>query len=621
VRLPVSALGTGALAVLLLATVGDAGNQPHVLLAWHALLLVTALASWVSAAPSGPGRRPSAGVSFALAAFALVAVFGYARSPYPYAAWLTVVEIAAFLAVCLLAVRSGAWLQRFLGAVLVLAGWGQTGLLVYQRFVLDDPRPAGTFLNPNHLAAWLGATVLFCFGRWAAGREDRTARNTALAALPLLAGIVVTGSRGALVGLAVGCVALVALIWSGLGGRGRRVVVVSAALLAIVVGTAFALRMRQPDPYRYQRLKIWRAAAIPLMESPWTGTGPGQFSRAAPNLQFPDGRGALRYDRGFRSTHSDWLRVAAEFGWPGAVVLGWLVVAFTAHAARRRRDGCPMDPGALAALTALFAHAAFDNLTRAPAVYLLGAAFLGLSIGIEGPSRRAVRPLWRWLVVGAVLHLFAVAEVAPWRSWSQGQGTGAEKSMRLAEARAVGAPLDWAGYAEVRNLAEAAVAAARSDGELLRRHARIEAAGVIGLYPDRANRDRVAGLFRRAEELQRFNPFVPMERAAFLLDSGDPVGARRAAERALEIEPAAAAPRLLLARAFLDSGQVERAAELLDEAETLASEYRDEAAVGDYARDLLTLAPDLVGQLHARIEAARHPGPEGPRFGPGQPGG
>ena len=34
---------------------------------------------------------------------------------------------------------------------------------------------------------------------------------------------------------------------------------------------------------------------------------------------------------------------------------------------------------------------------------LLGAVFLGLSIGIEGPSRRAVRPLWRWLVVGAVL--------------------------------------------------------------------------------------------------------------------------------------------------------------------------------------------------------------------------
>jgi O-antigen ligase len=619
--LPVRLLGAGVLGVLLLAMLGNAGNQPDVLVAWHGLLLLTALLSWVSATASGTGRRPAVGVSLALVAFTLVVAVGYARAPYPYAAWLTVVEVAAFIAVVLLAVRTGGWLLHGLGPALVLAAWAQTGLLGYQRFALADPRPAGTFLNPNHLAAWLAATVLFAAGRWSVARGDRLARNTLIAALPLMAGIVVTGSRGALVGLAVGCAALATMVGSTFGKRGRRALVASAVLLALMGGTAVALRMRQPDPYRYQRLNIWRAAAMPVMEAPWTGTGPGQFSRAAPNLQFPDGRGALRYDRGFRTTHSDWLRAAAEFGWPGAAVLGWLVVAFSAHAARRRRDDRPVDPGALAALVALFSHGAFDNLTRAPAVYLLGGVFLGLAIGIEGPARRRVRPLWRWLAVGVVVHVFVVAEIAPWRSWSAGKGTGAEALMRRAEVRAGAAPLDWKGYAEVRRLAERAVDAAPTDGELLRRHARIEAAGVLGLYPDRANRERVAGLFVRSEELQRFNPFVPMERAAFLLDTGDPVAARRAAERAIEIEPAAAVPRLLLARAFLDVGQTERAAASLDEAEALAAEHAAEAGAGDYARDLLTLSPVLVAEVRRKIATARQPAPEDPRFAPGQPGG
>ncbi len=156
--------------MLLLATLGNAGSQPDVLLAWHAALFVTVLASWWFAVPGGTGRRPAAGVGLALAVLALVVVIGFSRAPYKYAAWLTVVEVAAFLATFVLAIRNGRWLVTWIGPVLVLAGWFQTALVVFQRFVLENPRPAGTFLNTNYLAGWLAATILFCAGRWITAR-------------------------------------------------------------------------------------------------------------------------------------------------------------------------------------------------------------------------------------------------------------------------------------------------------------------------------------------------------------------------------------------------------------------------------------------------------------------
>ena len=179
-------LGGGLLAVLVLATFGNAGSRPDVLFAWHTVLFATALTCWWFAVPLGTGRRPPAGVALALAMLALVVVIGFALAPYAYAAWLTLVELAAFVAVFAVAIRTGAWLVVWIGPALLLAGWFQTGLLVFQRFVSDDPRPAGTFLNPNYLAGWFGATILFCGGRWIMEPGSRPARWSALASAPLL---------------------------------------------------------------------------------------------------------------------------------------------------------------------------------------------------------------------------------------------------------------------------------------------------------------------------------------------------------------------------------------------------------------------------------------------------
>lgn len=615
-------LGTLLLLVLLIATRGNAGSRPDILFAWHAVVLAAVLLAWCVAHSSGTGRRPVAGVALGLCALGLVVTAGVAKAPYFFAAWLVAVEVAAFLAVLALAVRSRPFLLRWAGPVLVAAGWFQTGLLVFQRFGEQDPRPAGSFLNPNYLAGWLAATLLFCAGRYLGARECRIARWTAIASIPLLAGFVLTGSRGALVALAAGSIVLVAAVWGGLQPRGRRALVAVLVLVGLAGGTALALRLRQPDPYRYQRLKIWRASVTPLLSDPWSGTGPGQFSRASHGLQFPDGRGALRYDRGFRATHSDWIRAGAELGWPGVAALAWIVVSVLAHAARRRRDAEPVDPGALAALAGLFAQAAVDNVTRAPALYLFGAVCLGIVIAVEAPSRRSVRPAWRLLVAALVLYLFVVGEGIPLRAWVEQETPGSPGAIgNLADAEA------WMDHVEHRHrsdsdyfisegrpIAERAVSLSPRDGELLRRLARLEVESLAVDPLHRAKRDRIVSLFERSGTLQRSNPFVPMELAAFHLDTGSPAAARRAAERALEIEPESASPRLLLSRAHLDAGDVDRAEEWLASARAAARSHADEARVSPYARDLLTLDPGLVGRLREGIRAARQPDSEDPRF-------
>lgn len=619
-------LGGALLAVLLLATAGHAGSRPGVMFAWHALVLAAALVAWCFASPGGTGRRPAAGVALGLTALGVVAAGGIVRAPYFFSAWLTLIELAAFLAVLVLAVRSSDWLIRRLAPVLVLGGWIQTALLVYQRFFQHDPRPAGSFLNPNYLAGWLAATMLFCAGRLLNSPDCRIARWSAMAAAPLLAGFVLTGSRGGLVSLGGGGVLLTALAWPRLKPRGRRAVVAVLVIVGLAGSTALALRMRQPDPFRYQRLKIWQASITPLLSDPWTGTGPGQFARASHNLQFPDGRGALRYDRGFRTTHSDWIRAGAELGWPGLLALAWIVVSVAAHVARRRRGADPVDAGAVAALCGLFLQAAVDNVTRAPALYLLAATCLGLVIAVEAPARRAVRPVWRLLAAAMVVYLFAIGDVVPWHVWSQrvnshhppGPAPGwnpadAEGWMRSGESVGV-----TSGDFQGRPLAEYAIGLSPGDGELLRRLARLEVRGLSVDPLHRASRDRIVSLFRRSESLQRTNPFVPMELSAFLLDSGDPAGARRAAERALEIEPKAATPRLLMARALLDAGDPDRAMQWLESARTAERENVQESLTSDYARDLLRLDHELVIQIVDSIAAARQSDQADPRFGEDQ---
>jgi O-antigen ligase len=342
--------------MLALATLGAGGARAGTLLAWHGLLVALVLAELLAPRPSDTGLDGRTLLAFT--PFVAVVLVGAVLAPYGYAAWLTLLELAAFLAVAGLAARRGeGLLERLAGPLTILAA-AQAGLALLQRFagspallewmtgggttaagvrMLGDPRPAGTFLNPNHLAAWLAAVLLLIWGGWRGSRRAESRRATLLygaASLPILLALVLTGSRGALLGFAGGAAAATALAWPRLAAGRRGAILWGGAVALLVVGALVLVpRLLERDPFRYQRLRIWRASLQAAIDSPWLGTGPNQFGAASDNLQFPDGHGPLRYDRSFSSPHSDLLRAPVELGWPGLVALTAAALAAAGDAA------------------------------------------------------------------------------------------------------------------------------------------------------------------------------------------------------------------------------------------------------------------------------------------------
>jgi len=622
-------LGVALAALLLLATVGEGGGSPRSLALWHG-----ALALLVAAAILLPDRRKvgatlPAPLVTSLTVFLVCVALGALRAPYGYAAWLTCLELACWLAVAALAVRLGAgWLRTAVFPLLAAAGI-HGALVLVEWWRGTGQRPAGTFLNPNHMGLWLVAVLLWGAGAAAHSRDRRLHALFLFAAPPVLAAIVLSGSRGAFVALLAGGVCFLVLSWRGVAPAMRVALVAGLAIVLFLVG--LAILQRGFDPFRYHRVKIWKASLGALATDPFWGTGPGQFSDAAANLQFPDGDGPLRYDRRFDATHSDLVRLPVELGAPATVALLFALVLAARSMIRRRRGGelPPGADGAIAALVAIGAQALVDNQSRWPAVYLLAAALLGatLSVAVVRGERQASIP--RLVLAGTVVLGFFVADFAPYLAWREASGI-ARRALPAAELarmeraatlnrvhpyyrlrlarHLLAQPDPWSvdDYATAREFAELAIRLNPAGAVFRRGLARVEARACRQLRPDVGCRQRVRQLYEGAEALSRFDPSMSIELAGFLLDTGDPVGARRAAERALSIEPEAALPRLLLADAFIEFGSesdLHTAGWLLEEAAERAERWKAWKAEG-YGRELLTVVPSTAERLQRKLRTA-----------------
>jgi len=549
----------------------------------------------------------------------LLAWIGAFFAPYGYAAWLFLLDLGSFMAVVWMAARQGpARLDRLVLPMLVVASVQSIWFLT-QRFALGQLRPAGSFLNPNHLAAWLVAILLLAWCDPVLRRRIDAPRTWLLPALsvPPMAVLALIGSRGAILGLLAGCCMLLALAWNSLSRVWRRALVAAVVLLVLVPTAGVALRLRQPDPFRYQRQAIWQASLRVAIDQPWTGSGPRQFPYSARTYQFDDGDGPLRYDRGFRSTHSDWFRVPCELGWPGAAVVAALVASLGLTVFRRRSSLSPTECGAVAALTALGVQSGVENLSARPAVYLLAAVLLGPLIARREeyfvPWPGAVRAL----ACAVLILAFVAGDAVPYLAWRDVRGLpdgylDASQEARLARAldrnpvhpeywrrwavHLAGDGSEWNRqvYADAREAAERAIRLHPTDAMNHRALARIEASACETLFGDVATRRRASAAYAMAEELDPYNPFIPLERAGFLLDTGDARGAMIAAQRVLELEPESIAPRLLLAASILavdgEAGR-DRAQGLLDEAQRQNDRWGAWEGTGRYAGELLRLNP------------------------------
>ena len=585
----------GAVAlVVAIATFGEGGASAGSLVAQHLLIALTAVVAVTARreATSSPSER----VASAWLIFAGLVAVGAFAAPYAYGAWLVVVEITAFGTVAWLAAGDpDAWRRIVLPATVALGALH--GVIAVVEKVGGEARPASTFLNPNHLAAWLSAAFLLAAGSVLARREARrTSAVYAATGIAALLGVVVTGSRGAALGLSAGVLVLVASLWPSLSFRARRAASVAAVLVGLAAAGGVLFRFRSDvDPYRFYRVRIWSASAHVLATSPWSGTGPGQFAAAAAGLNFPADAAPLRFDRGFRTPHSDLLRAFVEFGIPAGLAALAAIAILAAETLRRRASAPPETWGAAAALVALGTQGLVDDLTSRPALTILAAALAGpLLARARAPRAAAWRVPAARLAALLVFAALGPAEVGGYVAWTQAETLprgplpppglsrleqaiawnpmAADPWARLAEHEAGGRAASLDGYAAAREAAEHAARLQPRDALYAREVARIEARACLGPLPFAPVREVAVDRYETAASLARNDATIPLEQARFLLRAGDPAGARRAAEAAVRLEPRAAAPRLTLAEALAASGatNVEEARRQLDEAVRLA---------------------------------------------------
>jgi O-antigen ligase len=619
-------------AVILVLPFGEGGARPGAMLVHHTLLLAAAGLAWRRPVPSGtaPYRRTMT-LALVLVGVGALSSIG---SGYPYASFLRVWDLAMAVLAFHLAAR-GEWTDRERGALsdaLLASASIQSALVLAAANAGDLGSVLARYglLNSNHEAAYLLLGAFAAFPRLLAPGGGR-ARAARIAGVTLcLAAEAVLASRGALLGLAAGGAAILFARAFALPRRSR--LAAAAAFLLAGLATVAAVTARfaaGADPYRYERVRIWKADLACFADHPLRGVGPGIFRHVARRYNFPIEQ-PVRFGRSFETPHSDALGLLAETGVFGLIAGAGLAIASIGYLARRRGD--PFAAGALAALSALAAHGLVEDLSHRPAILITAALLLGATLGsgrtaaplpAEGGGAAAARlllvssPVAAGWAVGVLLPFLAFAEDSAMRRapdlaemerrfaralrWNPHQADTYRFPATAFLAARPPVPLNLDLYARFRRDLDAGSRRNRHSPEFPLTRARIEARALAEILPDTATRDRAERDYRHAARLAPRDPRIRLELAGFLAGLGERGGARAEVDRALALEPEFLSARLMRARLIYEEGDRDRARVEWKRAAEIRDSFATSRIESGYSRDILRDSPDLSRWLEARL--------------------
>jgi O-antigen ligase len=353
-------------------------SVPFILVVYGvSVLLAVAVLIWRRPLPL---RLPPGILGFG--AFILYLAWWLPRAPVPAEAWLALFKgttyLLAFVGITLLTAGQGRW--RIPVTILIAAGSllslyalvqhanGSTQVLFQDRPVIYGMRASATYMCPNHFAHVLSVILILAVGTFMTRRVGWPLRLLCVysvgVGLPVL---LLTASRSAWIGLAVGLSVLAGLI--GLRHSFRRflaAIVVLVLLLTIVVGALYTFSETFKDrvdeaQHGNMRTQVWADTCIAIGEEPWVGHGPGSFRWIYPHYK-QKYRNAVAYPR---YTHNEFLNIVSDYGGVGA---GLLALAFGVGAVRilwpffrgRTREAEWFTAAVVGAWAGTAAHCMFD---------------------------------------------------------------------------------------------------------------------------------------------------------------------------------------------------------------------------------------------------------------------
>jgi O-antigen ligase len=306
---------------------------------------------------------------------------------------VVLIESALYYALIRVAVRSPRAHQRviegwLLGAVAV-SGLGIAQLLLGHNLITAEGvwRVRGLYGSPNNLALYLERALPVLLALAWRGQHPIARRLYALAALPVLAALLMTLSKGALlIGLPAALLAL------GLAQRDRRatwLAVGAVALVALLIlPFAFTERFQSILNLKagtaFFRLKLWHSTLNMIADHPLTGVGLDNFLYYyRSRYVLPSAWGELDLSHPHNLILDAWTRL----GIAGVAVVTWLLVSFFRLVWRQLHtvsgDRHALLLGLLAAMVGGLAHGMLDH-----ALFLIDLAFVfGLMMAVVQPRR------------------------------------------------------------------------------------------------------------------------------------------------------------------------------------------------------------------------------------------
>lgn len=311
--------------------------------------------------------------------------------------------------------------------------WETQPLVYYKRY-------GATFVNPNHLAAFLLMLMPLALSQAFLGRGNAVQRIVAgYAALMMLGGIAVTMSRGGWLG--AGAAIATFSLWLLRRPQYRIPMAVLMAVLCIGAGAFLsgsekararidALTVSGKKDSGLFRAWIWKPALQMWSDHRLQGVGPGQFDSRFPAYRTPTTPLSPQH------VHNEYLELLVEYGVVGAGIVGLGLAAFgyglyrtSRHVERgssdlgvKQSNRTAFFAGGVAGLVGLGIHCLFDFNLHIPAIAVTAAVLCGILVS---NTRFATERFW--IKAYIPLRLAATASLGGMLLWMIPLGANAAR--------------------------------------------------------------------------------------------------------------------------------------------------------------------------------------------------
>lgn len=335
------------------------------------------------------------GLEIPIFAFLLISILTTVRSPYFNMSleWLLSIIFAIIFFYLSLSIIKGKKDVSLILELLFCVGLIEAIIALFQFFLFNVPRAAGTFSNPNFFALYLIATGSLGIGgilTRGSYLHHLPRHIIGIALILMLSALVTTGSRGAVVSLSV------MLIFFSLVRFKKKIIWLWPALF--LVGMISIL----PNPIHERlfhsgiegnlRPQIWSISLQEMLKHPF-GIGLGMYQYTSNQYDIPIEGAIARYGKKAGSAHNDYLQIGIELGIAGLLVFLWGIF----HLAKKLRSSF-VSPnwsdqkgillGLSGGIIAIFTHTAFDLILHEPALIILLTTYTALFLVMDQERRR-----------------------------------------------------------------------------------------------------------------------------------------------------------------------------------------------------------------------------------------